>query len=149
MGNRLGLVLLSLFALAPAALPAAPSNRDAVIGVWLVRQDGAPFPMHMYVFGADGTVQQANPDAGNPRTSDSDGKGVWKRRGQTIVGKWVELSADRATHQYIGRGELSFTLGLKGDRLTGSSVFRSFDADGKQNGGPIEVPFDGTRITLP
>ena len=149
MGTSYRLVLLSLFALAPSALPAARSSRDAVVGAWLVRQDGAPFPMHMYVFGADGTVQQANPDAGNPRTSDSDGKGIWLRRGQAIVGKWVELSADRVTRKYIGRGELSFELGLKGDRLTGSSIFRSFDADGKQNGGPIEVPFDGTRITLP
>ena len=149
MGKVFRLILLPLFALAPAPAPAAPPIRDTVVGVWLVRQDGAPFPMHMYVFGADGTVQQANPDAGNPRTSDSDGKGVWKRRGRTIIGKWIELSADRATHKYIGRGELNFVLGLKGDRLMGSSVFRSFDADGKQNGGPIEVPFDGTRITLP
>lgn len=134
---------------AATGLPAATPAKDKLVGVWLVRQEGAPFPMHMYVFGADGTVHQANPDAGNPRTSDSDGKGIWFHNGSKIVGKWVELSADRSTHQYIGRGELTFSLKLVGDRLTGISTFRSFDADGKANGGPFKVPFDGTRITYP
>ena len=31
----------------------------------------------MYVFNADETMQQANPDAGDPHGSDSDGKGDW------------------------------------------------------------------------
>lgn len=103
--------------------------------------------MHMYVFSADGTVHQANSDAGNPRTSD--GKGIWTLRVGKIVGKWVELSADRATHKYTGRGELSFELVLAGDRLTGHSSFVGFDANGKPAYGPMSVPFDGTRIILP
>ena len=48
-----------------------------IVGVWVVKHQGAPFPYHRYVCNADGTMQQANPDAGNPRTSDSDGKGIW------------------------------------------------------------------------
>jgi hypothetical protein len=47
-----------------------PPNR--IVGAWFVKNTGAPFPYHMYVFNADGTMQQANPDAGDPRTSDSD-----------------------------------------------------------------------------
>jgi len=30
---------------------------------------GAPFPYHMYVFNADGTTQQANPDAQQPHSA--------------------------------------------------------------------------------
>ncbi len=130
-----------------SSLTVAPHK--SVVDAWIVRQAGAPFPMHMYVFSADGTVHQANPDAGNPRTSDSDGKGIWIMRNGKVMGKWVELSADRATHRYIGRGELSFELVLAGDRLTGMSSFVGFDAEGTQTTGPIAVPFEGTRVTLP
>ena len=147
MRRKIGLFLAMVAATAvqTAAAPAA----DKVVGVWLVRQEGAPFPMHMYVFNADGTLQQANPDAGNPRVSDSDAKGIWFRRDRKIVGKWVEISADRATHHFIGRGELTFELILTGNRLTGSSTFRGFDANGKPNIGPIMVPFEGSRVTFP
>ena len=124
-------------------------SQKTVVGTWLVRQVGAPFPMHMYVFGADGTVHQSNPDAGNAGTSDSDGKGIWIARDGKIVGKWVELSADRATHKYVGRGELSFELVLAGDDLMGSSSFVGFDASGKQTVGPLSVPFEGTRVQVP
>ena len=68
-----------------SSLTAAPHK--SVVGAWIVRQAGAPFPMHMYVFSADGTVHQANPDAGNPRTSDSDGKGIWIMRNGKVMGK--------------------------------------------------------------
>lgn len=54
-----------------------PSGANPVIGTWLVHDSKAPFPMHMYVFNADGTMQQANPDAGDAHGSDSDGKGIW------------------------------------------------------------------------
>ena len=36
-------------------------------------------------------MQQANPDAGDAHTSDSDGKGVWIADGQKVGGKWVAL----------------------------------------------------------
>ena len=49
---------------------------NTIVGTWFVEDAGAPFHQHMYVFNADGTMQQANPDAGDPTTSDSDGKGI-------------------------------------------------------------------------
>ena len=88
-----------------AALPrtaAAP-----IIGTWVVRDPMAPFPYHMYVYNADGTMQQANPDAGDPHSSDSDGKGVWTSRDGHIVGRWVEITADRGTRKYSGRTEIT------------------------------------------
>ena len=144
-------LILSLQMLAPAAAQARARTefRDRVVGVWIVHHDPAPFPYHMYVFNADETMQQANPDAGNATRSDSDAKGVWATRNGHIVGKWVEITADRATHRYSGRGELSFDIVVDGDRLTGQGSFVGYDPDGKIVAGPIYAPFTGTRVTLP
>ncbi len=132
----------------PAAI--APANHaNAVVGVWIVKDETAPFPFHMYVFNADGTMQQANPDAGNARTSDSDGKGIWITRGDRIVGKWVEITADRGTRKFVGRLDLSFDLKVDGDQLTGNRSAQPFDADGKPAGEPFQGSFTGTRVTLP
>ena len=145
----------ALLALAGASLMAAGGavaagrGADAIVGVWIVNHTSAPFPYHMYVFNADGTMQQANPDAGNERRSDSDAKGVWAIRRGHVVGKWVEISADRATHLYSGRGELSYDIVVKGDRLTGSGSFRGYDPAGKLTIGPLPAPFIGERVTLP
>ncbi len=139
-------------ALARAAKPAAiaPANHtNAVVGVWIVKDETAPFPFHMYVFNADGTMQQANPDAGNARTSDSDGKGIWITRGDRIVGKWVEITADRGTRKFVGRLDLSFDLKVDGNRLTGNRSAQPFDVDGKPAGEPFQGSFSGTRVTLP
>jgi hypothetical protein len=38
--------------------------RNPVVGTWFVEDAGAPFHQHMYVFNADGTMQQSNPDSG-------------------------------------------------------------------------------------
>ena len=144
-------LLLSLQVILPSAAKAgAPTmSRNRVVGVWIVHHDPAPFPYHMYVFNADGTMQQANPDAGNATRSDSDAKGVWTKRNGHIVGKWVEITADRATHQYSGRGELSFDIVVDGDRLKGQGSFVGFDPEGKIVVGPVSAPFTGTRVTLP
>jgi hypothetical protein len=130
-----------------AAAPAKHAN--SVVGVWIVSDETAPFPLHMYVFNADGTMQQANPDAGDPRTSDSDGKGIWRARRDRIVGKWVEITADRGTHKFAGRLELSFDLKVDGDRLTGIRSAQPFDVAGKPSGDPFRGSFTGTRVTLP
>jgi hypothetical protein len=42
---------------------------NPIVGAWLVKEPAAPFPYHMYVFNADGTMQQANPDAGDERVT--------------------------------------------------------------------------------
>lgn len=93
-------------------------------------------------------MQQANPNAGDLRTSDSDGKGVWAARGDRFEANWVELTADRTTHQYAGRLELTIQITVKGDSLTASETLKVFDAAGA----PAQAsptPLLGARITLP
>jgi hypothetical protein len=126
------------------------SSASPVVGTWLVNDPNAPFPYHMYVFNGDGTLQQANPDAGDPRTSDSDGKGVWVAAGDRIKGKWMEVLADRASHKFLGRLEISFDLGVTGDRFTGTETVRSYDANGATTEAPkTPAPIVGVRIKLP
>ena len=141
-------VPLTLALAAGSASAHAPAP-DPVVGTWLVQQPAAPFPLHLYVFNADHTVQQANPDAGDPHTSDSDGKGAWRRKGSKVSGKWVEIMADRTTHKLSGHGEFTFTVTVAADRLTGAGMFTGYDADGKVVAGPIDAPFTGTRISAP
>lgn len=128
--------------------PVAAADRlPPIIGVWVVKDSAALFPYHMYVFNADGTMQQANPDAGNPRTSDSDGKGVWKIVDGHVRGKFVEITADRATRKFVGTGEISFDLVVSGDRFEGVGSARFYDADQKPTGGPFVTSFSGSRVT--
>jgi hypothetical protein len=94
-------------------------------------------------------MQQANPDAGNARSSDSDGKGIWAQRGDRIEAKWVELSADRATHQYTGRLELTMQIVVQGDSLTATESAALFDAAGVPVPAPeTPKPLSGTRVSL-
>ena len=102
----------------------------------------------MVVFGGDGTMHQANPDAGDPRTSDSDGKGVWEARGTEVRGKWVEVMADRTTHQFVGRLEITMQITVTGDSLRATEVVAMFDSTGTS----VPVPatpktLTGTRVT--
>ena len=131
-------------------LVSSHNHPNPVVGTWLVKDPNAPFPYHMYVFNADGTMQQANPDAGDPHGSDSDGKGIWVAKGERINGKWVEVMADRATHQFAGRLEISFDLIVSGDAYTGMETVRLFDATGHLAASPATpAKFEGTRVTLP
>ena len=150
MRMKMRSLLLSM-AVVLSAYPAnaGPVAPDPVVGTWLVEQPAAPFPLHLYVFNADHTMQQANPDAGNPRTSDSDGKGAWARRGTRVSGKWVEIMADRTTHKLTGRGEFSYQIEISGDRMTGTGTFYAYDPAGKVVAGPISAPFTGSRVTAP
>jgi hypothetical protein len=124
-------------------------DRNAIIGTWFVKDSAAPFPFHMYVFNADGTMQQANPDAGDTKTSDSDGKGVWVSDGNQIKGKFVEISADRTTHKFVGRGEISYNLRVASDTFAGNAIARFYDVDGKLIAGPFPTTLTGSRVTLP
>lgn len=123
-----GFVAASLLIVVSTALfgCSIPSTRSSiqnlVVGAWLVQDPNAPFPYHMYVFNADGTMQQANPDAGDPHGSDSDGKGVWVANGERIKGKWVEVIADRTTHQFSGRLEISYEIMVCGDTYTATEA---------------------------
>src|SRR5579862_9950177 len=123
---------------------------NPIVGAWLVKDPGAPFPYHMYVFNGDGTMQQANPDAGDPHSSDSDGKGVWVADGERIKGKWVEVIADRASHKFTGRTEISYAVKVKADSFTGTITAISYDATGTLTDGPTSpTMLEGKRVTLP
>lgn len=130
--------------------PVAVTRLPPIVGTWLVHDPNAPFPYHLYVFNSDGTMHQANPDAGDARSSDSDGKGAWLARGDRVEGKWVELLADRGTHQYTGRLEITFQLSVSGDSLTASENAHVFDANGQPRPAPATAkPLTGKRVTVP
>lgn len=57
-------------------VPGRKSNSPPIVGTWFVKIPEAPFHYHMFIFNSDGTMQQANPDAGDPNSSDSNGMGV-------------------------------------------------------------------------
>jgi len=146
----LSLIVFLLIALAGCeTLPLKAATSAPIVGTWIVKDPMAPFPYHMYVFNADGTMQQANPDAGDPHSSDSDGKGLWAARDGHFVGRWAEITADRTTHKYSGRTEISFEIHVDGDTLTGTETVKIYDANEKLTELPAGPPFQGRRITLP
>lgn len=146
------LVIFALVAAIAGCTRAAhtPAESDSIVGVWVVHDPNAPFPLHMYTFNGDGTMQQANPDAGDSRSSDSDGKGIWVAQGAQITGKWVEITADRATHLLTGRTEVSFRFTVAGERLSGTETAHFYDERGSLTAtleGHSEMV--GTRVKLP
>src|SRR5271154_2769871 len=144
----LGLLLSLVGLYACATLPGKTASSNPVVGAWFVHDINAPFPYHMYVFNADGTMQQANPDAGDPHASDSDGKGIWIPNGEQIKGKWVEVIADRATHQFAGRLEISYQIAVSGDTYTATETVRSYDAAGNLAASPATpAKLVGKRVT--
>jgi len=122
--------------------------RDAVVGVWVVEAADAPFPQHDFVFNADGTMQQANPDAGTALLSGSDGMGIWVRDGQTVKGKFVEIVADRSSREFESRGEISFEFAISGDHFRGTASASFFGPDGALVRGPMPTPLKGRRLVL-
>ena len=140
--------LLALIMVASGCASSPPGEHSAppIVGVWLVRAPEAPFPLHMFAFHSDGTVEQSNPDAGDPRTSDSNLMGVWRADGPGVRGKLVEVAADRATHQLVSRTEISFSLRVTGDAFSGTAEARSYDAAGRPSGAPVQATLAGTRV---
>ena len=117
-----------------------------IVGVWLVRAPEAPFPLHLFAFHADGTVEQSNPDAGDPNTSDSNLMGAWKPDGAGVSGKLVEVAADRTTHQLVSRTEIAFTLRVTGDTFSGTADARFYDAEGQPSGRHVQATLAGERV---
>jgi hypothetical protein len=117
-----------------------------IVGVWLVRAPEAPFPLHLFAFHSDGTVEQSNPDAGDPNTSDSNLMGVWRPDGADVSGKLVEVAADRTTHQLVRRVEISFSLRVTGDTFSGTAEARFYDAAGQPSGGHVRASLAGQRV---
>ncbi|HSW65556.1 MAG TPA: hypothetical protein VLI54_00265 [Bacillota bacterium] len=125
-------------------------NSKSIVGAWFVKAPDAPFQYHMFVFNADGTMQQANPDAGDANTSDSDGKGVWVKSGNNkIKGKFVEVTADRTTHAFVSRGEISFELNVDNTTFDGNAAARFYDESNHLIRGPLPTSLHGSRVTLP
>jgi hypothetical protein len=121
-------------------------GHQPIVGAWQVSIPEAPFPYHVFIFNADGTVQQANPDAGDAKTSDSDAMGAWVLEGDGVKGKVVELTADRATHKFVSRGEISFNINVANDSFRGHATALFFDAGGKQIREPVHATMTGQRI---
>jgi hypothetical protein len=152
-GNALRIVFLAATGFAVDgcnSLPKVSSSPNPIVGTWVVKDPNAPFPYHMYVFNGDRTMQQANPDAGDPQASDSDGKGIWVVEGNRIKGKWVEVTADRTTHRFSGRFEMYFDISVNGDSFAGAETARAYDANGNVIEGPATpAPLEGKRVSLP
>jgi hypothetical protein len=122
------------------------SNFSPIVGTWIVKAAEAPFPYHMFIFHADGTMQQSNPDAGDPSTSDSSGMGVWLTEGKNIKGKFVEVTADRATHHFVSRGEISFEIQVQDDAFRGSASAIFYDVEGRRFKGSLSATLEGERV---
>jgi hypothetical protein len=145
--KRLGAI--GVVALCLGSCHEAPNGQrppPGIVGAWVVKIPGAPFPLHMFVFHSDGTVEQSNPDAGDPDTSDSNLMGAWRTVGDEYWGKVVEVTADRATRQFATRGDISFELKVSGNTFDGTASATFFDASGRQIRGPIQVRMAGERV---
>lgn len=126
----------------------APAKDEvpAIVGTWIVSIPDAPFPIHLFVFHSDGTVVQSNPEAGDPNTSDSNLMGVWVRDGDGYKGRIVEVTADRATHEFVSRGDITYRLTVNGNALHGNATAVFHDAEWHQIGIPIQTKLDGERV---
>jgi hypothetical protein len=141
-------IILAATLFVTACQPLQENQRPVpdIVGTWVVHIPDAPFPLHMFVFHSDGTVEQSNPDAGDPNKSDSNLMGAWRGEHGEYRGKAVEIAADRNTHKYASRCEISFTLKVSGDTLSGSATATFFDPNGRQVREPIQVSMTGERV---
>jgi hypothetical protein len=121
-------------------------NTPTIVGAWFVNIPEAPFQYHMFTFNSDGTMQQANPDAGDPKTSDSNGMGAWVLDGDRIKGKFVEVTADRTTRRFVSRGEISFSIKVNGSAFSGTASATFYDAAGQRLRGPLAATLEGQRV---
>ena len=125
----------------------------SIVGAWRLDIEGAPFVPHVALFHADGTLLIHNPDAGNHRTSDSLGVGVWKvekEHSLTIRGVFEEIAADRTTHQCVNWLRVTFTLRMEGANIfTGLAEASYFASDGTRLPDQAhQATLKGTRMLL-
>ena len=142
----LGVIALCLGSPACHQASGGKNNSPPIVGTWFVKIPEAPFHYHMFVFNSDGTMLQANPDAGDPNTSDSNGMGVWVPDGDRIKGKFVEITADRTTRQFVSRGEISFLIKVNGNTFSGTASAIFYDAEGRPFRGPLPATLQGQRV---
>ena len=127
-------------------LPVGDDVAQRIVGAWFVQMPEAPFRYRILMFNADGTMLQSNPDAGDPHTSDSNGMGVWVAEGNRVVGKFVEVTADRTTRAFASRGEIAFEIDVTGDAINGVGSARFYDVNGALNGEPLPFTLSGVRV---
>ena len=144
--TALGVVALCLSSPACRQVSSSKNNSPPIVGTWFVKTPEAPFQYHMFVFNSDGTMQQANPDAGDPNASDSNGMGAWVPDGDKIRGKFVEVTADRTTRQFVSRGEISFLIDVNGSAFSGTASAIFYDAEGRRLRGPLPATLEGQRV---
>ena len=142
----LGLLALCLGSAGCHQASSRPSDLSPIVGTWVVKAPEAPFPLHMFVFHSNGTVQQSNPDAGDPNTSDSNAMGAWQLEGGEIKKKLVEITADRTTRRFASRGEISFSLKVSGNAFSGTANAIFYDAEGRRIRGPLSATLEGQRV---
>jgi len=142
----LGLVVACLSSPACHQVSGGKVKSPPIVGTWFVKIPEAPFQYHMFVLNSDGTMQQANPDAGDPNTSDSNGMGVWVLDGDRIKGKFVEVTADRTTRQFVSRGEISFFIKVNDNALSGTASAIFYDVKGLRLRGPLPATLEGQRV---
>jgi hypothetical protein len=106
----------------------------------------APFPYHIFVFHQDQTMLQANPDAGDASTSDSNGAGAWSAKSDTVTGKFVEIMADRTTRHFVSRGEISLRLKVNGNTLADTFQANFYDAAQRRLREPFSGTLEGWRV---
>jgi len=131
----------------------AADGPNSLVGVWFVNAVGAPFEPHLATFHSDGTMLIDNPEAGDPHTSDSAGMGPWQKQhdgnGNTFVGKFEEINADRDTHKFVSTLIVTFTITVNGDTFTGPAEATYYNPDGTFQAGPFPATLNGKRIQLP
>ena len=97
-------------------------------------------------FNGDGKPDLAVANSGDPNTSDSNGMGVWVPDGDRIKGKFVEVTADRTTRQFVSRGEISFLINVNGSTFSGTASAVFYDAEGRRLRGPLPATLEGQRV---
>jgi len=123
-------------------------DTHAIVGVWEVVADGAPFRHHVMTFHADGTMLQSNPDHGNRITSDSNGMGVWRAEGSSVTGAFLEFTVDRDDPELVTKGTVHFELFVSGTSFSGMATANFHDLDGGLLAGPLKAEMTGARFTL-
>lgn len=126
---------------------------EKIAGVWFVNAVGAPFQPHIATFHSDKTMEIHNPEAGDPHTSDSMGMGLWKtiknKGDQVVIGKFVELNADRITNKYVNKLVVTYKITINDNTFTGPAQATYYKPDETIQSGPFAVTLNGKKMLLP
>jgi len=71
---------------------------------------------------------------------------VWVPDGDSIKGRIVEITADRTTRQFVSRDEISFSVRVNRDTLSGVATAIFHDIDGRPVTEPHPATLEGQRI---